>query len=83
MAQQRNAVDRGGPPDRFAEALNAPLFHYVIERMHAGDRWVVLDLGTARTETIAVMSQFRCRLDIADLADGLDVLGFDAVERNV
>jgi hypothetical protein len=78
------AVERGGPPpERLAEALNAPLFHYVIERMHAGDRWVVLDLGAARTETIAVLSQFRCRLDIADLADGLEALSAETDPRRL
>lgn len=76
MIQTRSAVDRGGGslPDRSAEALNAPLFQYVIERMHDGERWVVLDLGQARNETVSVLNQFRCRLDVADLADGLDVL---------
>jgi hypothetical protein len=57
-----------------AEALNAPLFASLVERLHSGERCVVLDLGAARTETIAVFGQFRSRLDIADLADGLEDL---------
>jgi hypothetical protein len=56
------------------EALNAPLFASLIERLHGGDRCVVLDLGAARTETIALFSQFRARMDIADLADGIERL---------
>ena len=32
-------------------------------------RWVILDLGMARPQTIDLLSRFRCRLDIADLED--------------
>jgi hypothetical protein len=32
---------------------------------------VVLDLGPARPELVALLTPFRCRLDIADVADGL------------
>ena len=72
-------ADRGGgtatpPPAGGNDALNAPLFHSVIERMENVGRVVVLDLGTARTETIALFGRFRCRLDIADLADGIDAV---------
>jgi hypothetical protein len=56
------------------EALNAPLFHSLIQRMEGGGRWIVLDLGAARSNTIATLGRFRCRLDIVDLADGLDAL---------
>jgi hypothetical protein len=56
------------------EALNAPLFASLVERLHGGDRCVVLDLGAARTETIALFGQFRARMDIADLADGIERL---------
>lgn len=54
------------------EALNAPLFASLIERLHAGGRCVVLDLGAARTETLALFGQFRSRMEIADLADGIE-----------
>lgn len=58
-----------------ADALNAPLFASLLEQLHqAEQRCVLLDLGAARTETIAVFSQFRSRIDIADIADGLDGL---------
>ena len=32
---------------------------------------MILDLGPARTETVALFTQFRCRLEFADLADEL------------
>lgn len=60
----------GGDPD----ALNAPLFHSLIERLENGGRCVVMDLGAARTETISLLGQFRCRLEIVDLAESLDEL---------
>jgi len=35
---------------------------------------VLLDLGPVRPETVALLTPFRCRLEIADLADGLAAL---------
>ncbi|MFU8821749.1 MAG: hypothetical protein ACNA8G_09345 [Gammaproteobacteria bacterium] len=55
-------------------ALNAPLFRNLMEEMQDDRRRVVLDLGPARPETVALLGRYRCRLDIADLADGLDAL---------
>jgi hypothetical protein len=55
-------------------ALNAPLFRSLIERMQDDTRRVVLDLGPARPQTVAMLAGCRCRLEIADLADGLDGL---------
>lgn len=61
-----------------AEPLNAPLFASLIERLEAAEeRCVVLDLGAARTETLALFGRFRARLDIVDLAEGLDLLDVD------
>lgn len=54
--------------------LSAPLFREVVETLRAGGRSVVLDLGAACPETVALLTGFRCRLDIADLADGIDAL---------
>jgi hypothetical protein len=54
--------------------LKAPLFRALIERLDPERRCVVLDLGAARTQTIALFGQFRCRLDIADLGEDLDRL---------
>src|SRR5690606_38599174 len=36
------------------------------------ERCIVLDLGSARTETLALFGQFRARLDIVDLAESLE-----------
>jgi hypothetical protein len=55
-------------------AFSAPLFRGLVERMQDDVRRVVLDLGPARPETVALFSQFRCRLEITDLADDLDWL---------
>lgn len=54
--------------------LNAPLFRGLMEQMQDDARRVVLDLGPARPETVAILGRFRCRLEIADLAEGLDAL---------
>ena len=56
------------------EALNAPLFHSLMQRLEDGGRWIVLDLGAARANTIQTFGKFRCRLDIVDLAEGLGAL---------
>ena len=69
VAELRSA---GEKPAAAAEALNAPLFHSLIQRLESGGRWIVLDLGAARSETIRTFGRFRCRLDICDLADGLE-----------
>ena len=62
-------TERAGPAPP-----NVPLFHSLLERMRAGGRWVVLDLGPAQPVTIRVLGQFRCRLEIAHLGDGLGEL---------
>jgi hypothetical protein len=60
--------------------LNAPLFASLIERLQASDeRCIVLDLGAARTETLALFGQLRARLDIVDLGESLDQ--FNGVEE--
>lgn len=55
--------------------IGAPLFRSLLEEFREGGRSVVLDLGPACPETVALLSEFRCRLDIADLAQGLDEFG--------
>lgn len=57
--------------------LNAPLFRSLMERMQEGGRSVVLDLGPAQPRTISLLSHFRCRLDIADIEEGLPGLRED------
>lgn len=57
-----------------AGPVRVPLFRSLIERMEDGGRWVILDLGPARPENIELFGRFRCRLEIADLADDLAAL---------
>lgn len=64
-------------PERF----NAPLFQTLLDRLDSAKRCVVLDLGTAHTQTVALFGRYRCRLDIADVVDGLDSLNAEADPR--
>ena len=64
------ALSTTGPPaSADAGGVNAPLFRRLLELQSADRRAVILDLGPARTETVALFSQFRCRLEFADLGD--------------
>ncbi|HEX5421189.1 MAG TPA: hypothetical protein VFY39_14435 [Gammaproteobacteria bacterium] len=65
---------RNHGPSPAQEALNAPLFASLVQQLDEEQRCVVLDLGAARTETVALFGRFRCRLDIADLAQNVDEL---------
>ena len=56
------------------KALNAPLFRSLVEPLESAGRQVVMDLGAATNQTIGLMSQYPCRLDIADLPDSLERL---------
>jgi hypothetical protein len=51
--------------------LAAPLFAQVIGDLDVEKRLTVLDLGNVRAGTVALFSEFRCRLDIANLPDAL------------
>jgi hypothetical protein len=84
-ARAENVVQRSGKPAAAPPpgALSAPLFNSLIERLRSVERCVVLDLGAARTETIGVLSQFRCRLDIVELADGVDDLNGDYTAKEL
>jgi len=62
------------PPAAEPGAVNAPLFRRLVESLSEERRCVVLDLGAVRPETVALLTPFRCRLEIADLADGLEAL---------
>jgi hypothetical protein len=57
-----------------AAAISAPLFRSLMERMQDDTRRVVLDLGPPRPETVATLGRFRCRLEMAGLAEELDAL---------
>ena len=65
------------------EGLSAPLFHSLIQRLQSGGRWVVLDLGAAHSATIRALGKYRCRLEIVDLADGLDSLNGEIDARRI
>jgi len=54
--------------------FNAPLFRSLMQRLDTGERCIVLDLGTARTQTVSLFGRYGCRLDIADLLDGVERL---------
>ena len=51
--------------------LNVPLFRALLQNLDEERRWVVLDLGQARRQTVALFDGLRCRLDVVDLADDL------------
>ena len=55
-------------------AINAPLFRSLIQMLEEDRRWVVLDLGAARPQTIGLLNRYRCRLDVADIASGIKSL---------
>ena len=56
--------------------LHAPLFQDLVGRLDPGARHVILDLGAASTAMLALLGQYRCRVEIADLAHfgGIGVL---------
>jgi hypothetical protein len=69
----------GAPPD----TLSAPLFHSLMQRLASGGRWVVFDLAAAHSATIQSFGRFRCRLEIVDLAEGLDLLNGEIDPRRM
>lgn len=59
-----------------AAAFHAPLFHDLVAGLKKNERHVVLDLGAASTEMLALLGKSRCRVEIVDLAHfgGVDLL---------
>jgi hypothetical protein len=55
----------------------------LIQRLQSGGRWVVLDLGAAHSATIRAFANYRCRLEIVDLAEGLDSLNGEIDPRKI
>jgi len=53
------------------QAVTVPLFRSVMDALAENRRWVILDLGAARPQTIDLLSRFRCRVDIADLEEAV------------
>jgi hypothetical protein len=56
--------------------LHAPLFQELVGKLDENARHVILDLGAASTAMLALLGQYRCRVEIADLAyfGGVDEL---------
>jgi hypothetical protein len=50
------------------------LLRLLVERIETARRVVVLDLGAAHARTLDLFGQFRCRIDIVDINDGLESL---------
>ena len=69
----RRAPDRASPA--LPAALHAPLFQDLVFGLEETDRHVVLDLGTASTEMLALLGRSRTRAEIVDLAH------FGSIER--
>ncbi|MDJ0749579.1 MAG: hypothetical protein QNJ11_08840 [Woeseiaceae bacterium] len=67
------------PPDA-SVAFHAPLFDDLVSGLHSTERNVVLDLGAASTDMLALLGRSRCRVDIADFAysGGIDKLNASA-----
>ena len=87
MAVDARRLSKGPPaaakPSSAPEGLSAPLFSSLIQRLQSGGRWVVLDLGAVRSETIRAFGRFRCRLEFVELADGLDSLNGEIDPRRI
>ena len=63
--------------------LPVPLFRSLVERIDAKRRIVVLDLGSAQTRTLELFGQFRCRMEIVDLAEAVESLNREREARSL
>ena len=75
MAVKPDAVSsfsRGG-----GDLLQTPLLADTLGCLHGGERMTVLDLGPPRSATVGYLSEYRCRLGIADAL--LELVDADAV----
>lgn len=57
--------------------FNAPLFRALIEGVPDDQRWVVLDLGKVCPQVITMLGGHRCRVEIAEVAQDLELLNRD------
>jgi hypothetical protein len=62
----------GTPADN---ALRSPLFAGVLERLRAGSRWSVLDLGKVQPTLVHLLQPSQGRLEVADLPAWLAAAG--------
>jgi hypothetical protein len=79
-AEPQGATRGGAQPD---DSLSAPLFHSLVDRLGDGGRFVLLDLASARPATVRLLSQFRCRYEVAELADAIDALNAEQDPRRL
>ena len=72
ILRRANSGVSSGPPTAF----RAPLFSDLVAGLEVDERHVVLDLGAASTEMLALLGRSRCRVEVADLAHfgGIDYL---------
>ncbi len=79
MAVSLRRAKASAPPNT-SVAFHAPLFHDLVSGMETAERHVVLDLGAASTDMLALLGRSRCRVDIADVAysGGIDELNASA-----
>lgn len=59
-------------------ALRAPLFKQLVDQLDDDARHVALDLGSVATEMLDLLGRFRCRVEIAGLADDGGLARLDA-----
>lgn len=57
--------------------FNAPLFRTLIEGVPENERCVVLDLGKVCPQVVTLFGGHRCRVEIAEVAQELDLLNRD------
>jgi len=62
-------------PREATATISAPLLRSLVDRLADDRRWVILDLGAARPETLDLLSGYRCRIDIADLTEEIERYG--------
>lgn len=77
------SVARTGAREAVAadKPFNAPLFKALIDAIPDHQRWVVLDLGKVCPQVITLFGGHRCRVEIAEVAQELELLNRD-LERD-
>ena len=58
--------------------VNVLLFRSLIKQLSEDQRCVILNLGAALPQTIDLVTPYRCRMDIANLADSIDTVNAPA-----
>ena len=66
------AADTASSGANMPGRVNVLLFRSLIRQLMEDRRWVILNLGAALPQTIDLVTPYRCRMDIANLADSID-----------